>query len=319
MKRVVCYPFDSEKNRYLEINKGIWEELGFDIVSRNDLNLRLFFDRNNTITVVNWLEDSIVSRGKGAVKTNRFIKKIILLVFFRILSKKLIWVRHNYKPHNLKKENSIFSFSLFCKIFSFLSDEKITHSYFGEGWRVIDHPLYPVLNDSRLKESRDFFIFGLVKGYKGIDVLLRYWPKDISLTIAGLCIDSKLEERIKDIIIERELDVVWNNKFIEEDELEIYLKSSKVVVLPHNDKSMIVSGAFYHAASNGCSILMKQTPFFDYIKSWFNNAESFEYEELAEACNKVLAKHNRSDVEKSISQRCSKNALLSSWSEVLKQ
>lgn len=318
MKRVVCYPFDSKKNKYLEINKGIWEELGFDVIPYSDLNLRLFFDRKNTVTVVNWLEDSIVSRGKGTVKANRFIKKIILLAFFRILSKKLIWVRHNYKPHNLKKENSMFSFSVFCKIFSFFSDEKITHSYFDEGWRVIDHPLYPALNDSRLKEKRDFFIFGLVKEYKGIDVLLEYWPKDISLTIAGLCVDSKLENKIENIIIERELDVVWDNKFIEDDELEVYLKSSKVVVLPHNDKSMIVSGAFYHAASNGCSILMKKTPFFDYIKSWFSNAESFEYEGLEEACNKVLAKHNRSDVENSISKRCSKSVLLSPWSEAFK-
>lgn len=124
MKRVVCYPFDSKKNKYLEINKGIWEELGFDVIPYSDLNLRLFFDRKNTVTVVNWLEDSIVSRGKGTVKANRFIKKIILLAFFRILSKKLIWVRHNYKPHNLKKKTQCFLFQSFVRFFLFFLMKK---------------------------------------------------------------------------------------------------------------------------------------------------------------------------------------------------
>lgn len=275
MKTIFCYPFHLKNNRYIDIHKSLWSELGYKVTSLKGLTFFTLINRNNNYAIFNWLEDSVI-RANGKSRLITFVYKVVLLFTAKLFCKHVIWVRHNIKPHSLKGEKPLY-LNLFEKIYLFISDCVVTHADIEckhKHHYVVPHPLYSEgfefktagLNDD---PTIDFIFFGAVTKYKNLDVLLKMWPSNKKLVIAGACKDEVLKNDLEEIIMRRNLMVDWLDRFIQDDELNNLLKNSRVVLIPHSSGSMIVSGSFYHAVSYGCEVIMSNNAFYDYLNKFF--------------------------------------------------
>ena len=97
----------------------------------------------------------------------------------------------------------------------------------------------------KLQYKSDFSLlfFGLIRKYKGLDILLKSLPivkkeiNNIKLFIVGECYDNV--NKYKDIINKYNLEknIVWINKYIPENDINLYFSSSDLVVLPYKNTS----------------------------------------------------------------------------------
>ncbi|WP_338667627.1 hypothetical protein [Pseudodesulfovibrio methanolicus] len=259
MNELYLYPAcsNSDKNKYLHRLSECFVSLGFDVLPWK-VALKSFKFRSG-ICVISWLEDNV-----GFLDVNpwvAFVKCIIILSALKIKTKKMIWVRHNLKPHDLVRATKLYN--TLVKILTAVSDVVVTHA---ENDRVhnstiIPHHLYSGEKPADTIRDIDMLYFGVIKKYKGIDRLLGEWPSDKKLILLGRCDDADLKKRINAAIVERDLDVEWRNEFVSDDELNDHISRSKFVILPHLDETMIVSGAFYHAISFGANIILRDGAF----------------------------------------------------------
>lgn len=313
-KFLSVFPFDNSGNQYISIQKNIYAQLGLEVEAapRNLADLvnflqKKFFKKENKTIVINWFEDVATSNG---IKS--FIPNLIWLLIIRILYHKVIYVKHNFQPHSGRH---IFLFKLTAKIMKMLSDLSVSHRPV-DGCKYIPHPCYPYKNSTTIGEysSDDYLIFGQVKAYKGIEELVHEWPEDKGLFIFGKCEDKQLSERIKSIIKEKKTRVYFFDKYIDDDELVVLLNSFSNVVLPHYDDRMIVSGGFYHAASFGCNIVMRETGFYDYCISNFSFVSSIN-ELIKKSLNIEVVP--RDIVFQELVNVCGNDVLMVEWKKLL--
>ena len=115
------------------------------------------------------------------------------------------------------------------------------------------HPIYdnyPDLIDKQkarleldIKESNVILFFGLIRDYKGLDLLITSMNKffdinaDIKLVIAGECYGNK-NKYISMIQNSKYSDkILWKEEYIDEDQVSVYFSASDVVVLPYINAS----------------------------------------------------------------------------------
>lgn len=264
MQKAFMYPPRSQ-NEFLDLNKKALRKLGYD-VKPTDLTFikYLLIHPKKAIVILNWVEDRVYGRSYKTT-VQYFFKMILLVVFSKICAKKVIWIKHNFRPHNSKGSTKRFDF--LCKLYSQLNIPPISlESYFSSPSLI--HPLYKSNNEliegvkaTEQESTIDVLFFGGIKPYKNLDKVLLDWPSSIPLKIAGKCSDSTYTEMLEKIIEERSLNVDWDNRFLSSDELNEMLRASKFVLLPHSDNTMISSGSFYHAIGEGCNVLVNASLF----------------------------------------------------------
>lgn len=277
---IYCYPFIDVGNTYINKNVALWRSLGFVVKScPKDLWHDIQLPRSSKVIVLNWYEDWML--GGTRPRLISLMLAVALLFFFWLTAANIIWVRHNFKPHDLDKPrltNFILAFFL-----GRLAKTIVTHRPVSAlRSTVVPHSL--VLDMVAAGKVRDieFLCFGVVRKYKALDTLLQAWPVECSLVIMGKSSDQELTNRLNGIIAERQLNVRWENRFIPDDELNDALCRTRCVVLAHEDKSMIVSGAFYHAIACGANILIRAGEFADYNAKVHSFVRTFEMDRLRE-------------------------------------
>jgi len=276
-RRLYCYPRYDGTNEYLRCCERIWNKCGYLVypLPRIRSLIKSILNRES-ILILNWMEDNVAGNKSGFIK---LCKLIVTAIVLRISFRRIIWVRHNYKPH--LSYNRYF-YWIAIKVLNLISDDIVTHRPVTNiKSRYIPHPLYTEFYEN-LNGERDieFLLFGAVKPYKKIDILLESWPTNESLLIAGYCNDQGLEDRIRNIIHSRQLKVTWINEFLTYEALCGLIKRAKFTVLSHQDESMIVSGAFYHAISYGSNILTIENAFYYEYISQYDFVKSFDYQNL---------------------------------------
>lgn len=316
-QKIYCYPDSSEENKYIFLQEKIWSNLGFDVVSWRKLFMlkNLTLRCSNTI-ILNWFEDRLGYTKRNAVI--EFFICLLLLLFFSFYCKKVVWVRHNYKPHNIQhKKINFFMYKLLVNLLYRLSDKVISHAPVHDRFKttVIPHPLYnqdfSVLN--KIKRDVDYLYFGTIKEYKSLDKLLLKWPVDKKLTLLGKSESDDLTNKILSIIRDRNLDVIWMNQFLSIDELEDNILKAKFVIIPHMDDSMIVSGAFFHAISFGANVWLANNKF---SKNLANKHEFVKVFNSSEEINSEQ-KINDYDVLSDAMLSYGDEVLYKSWHEIL--
>ena len=104
-------------------------------------------------------------------------------------------------------------------------------------------PKINALEKLNIKSKFVILFFGLIRDYKGLDVLLeslniyRKKNKKFKLLIAGECYSNKAKFHK---IIERynlEKFVVWHDRYISDDEIKLYFSASDVLILPYKKAS----------------------------------------------------------------------------------
>ncbi|GAC32253.1 glycosyltransferase family protein [Paraglaciecola polaris] len=261
------YPTRS-KNKFLELNKDALRSLDFPV---KKIDHSFVFDllrfKKDSIVVLNWVEDRVYGRSYKTV-CQYFFKMVALIIFAKLFAKKVIWVRHNFQPHNGSKTN--YRYKFLCGLYkvmgikatsleAYCSKPSLLHPLYKKDATLIADINKPLLID----EKRDYLVafFGTVKPYKNLHDVLDTWPKDIPLKIAGRCSDADYNSLLQEKVGRRGLQVQWLNKFLHNDELDDLLKKTQFVLLPHADSTVISSGAFYHAIGQGCNIIASDTKF----------------------------------------------------------
>ncbi|MGR5239095.1 hypothetical protein [Vibrio alfacsensis] len=219
------------------------------------------------ILLLNWYEDIVSEK-----KICQFCVHTIFLIVISFWFKRVIWIRHNFKPHN---HNNMIRYKILCYIITLVSYRKCCHRDNIDGYEYIPHPTYNIepsnLIDNQITNDEHYdIIFGQIKKYKGIVEILNKWPKEKKLLIVGRSESLSLYNDIITVIEERGLDVCFINEFVDDNRLEQLIFNSRHVILPHLDKTMIVSGAFFHAASLGKPVLLHRGGFYDYLVKKFS-------------------------------------------------
>ncbi len=278
-KQLYLYPF-THSNGFIDRTKQVFSRLGFAIQPFKSLyrpaNLLC---REENWVVLNWYEDQPFRSGLSGIKRVLFIASFFVsLWLMRLFSKNIIWVRHNYRPHNTEADIDLYR--SIVRLMRSISDRVVTLERTELlGTSVTKHPLYKedavIIDLQREMQIRtkqfDYLYFGSIKPYKRLDALLEAWPASKSLTIRGYCSDTTYARELSDIIERRGISVDWENRFLSDEELESAVSNSKYVILPHDDNAMISSGTFYMAVSLGANILCFDSAFAR------NKAERFDF------------------------------------------
>ena len=265
--KLYLYPSRSQ-NAFLALNKKALGELGYTVKPVDKAFVRdLLRMKKDATVVLHWVEDRVYGRTYRTV-FQYFFKMVALIIFSGIFAKKVVWVRHNFQPHNGSKTN--YRYRFLCWLYKLMSIKPVSLEEYYSSPSLL-HPLYK--NDDQLLKEIDnsdiiepgkshlVVFFGAVKRYKNLHQVLDTWPQHIPLKIAGRCGDKEYEAFLLDKIAELDLHVVWDNVFLSDEALNDVLKNTKFVLLPHADNTMISSGSFYHAIGEGCNVLTNTSRF----------------------------------------------------------
>lgn len=158
--------------------------------------------------------------------------------------------------------------------------------------RRIPHPVFPALRELPPPQGRTLLFFGLIRDYKGLDVLVRALPEipDARLVVAGDPVDPVepvlslahqlgLEERIE-----------WRLGFLPDAEVTELLGTAAVVVLPY--RQLDSSGVLATAIGYGRPVVVTDVGALGEQVREFGAGEVVPPDDpaaLAEACKRVLA------------------------------
>lgn len=252
--------------------------------------------KKREVFIFSWQEDSVVKE-HFSTATRQFVYLLWVFVRISFYRGRLVWIKHNYKPHKLDSATFIarFYYKVILALLDRLSILKIAHSrrfcQKNPSFKFVPHPSY-VTNDILSARDRQFFLFGKIMRYKNVPQLLSRWPENLSLDICGAAEDDKLASEIEHEILIRKLHVTFKNGFVNDDELNSKLSKTKVVICANAEDSMIVSGVIIHALSAGCAVLARRSEFAEELQSegfpiWLFNDET-EISRVAETIPSLL-------------------------------
>lgn len=267
---IYYYPPMMKQNEYCERMKSILSNCGTvkTVDSSYELLKRTIKTKKRAdIFVINWL-DNLLINSCGSIDIKHLIKFFLKIIFYKLVSKKIVFVRHNIYPHNTVNKDK----NRAKKIISFaykLFGTPICHSpVYGNEY--IPHPLYGSsesdhVDNQDIKSLSDYYVmFGRIEKYKNIDKVLDAFPADKQLIIAGPCSDkeylSTLESYKRD-------NVTIIADFISNNDACYLLQHSQGLILAHDDSSMIISGSLYFALSNYTRVISIKNDFFAWIEN----------------------------------------------------
>jgi glycosyltransferase involved in cell wall biosynthesis len=293
MQRIVYVsPFDNPGNTYIKLQKMLWQDIGFDV---RPFNLSLLLKRSglqgifntNNIIALHWLE----SRPFLNLKPGRYLQLKGLFAFLAyclvlsIARARTVQFVHNHHVHDAPGISRRFSARL-TRWLGKIVDVRIVHdpaSAILYNAIYLPHPLYREMDllqprPERNRQSAPLFgTLGAIRPYKGIDRLLKAWPIDETLLIAGGASSATITE-LNDIIAKRGLrnTITTNFKFLSQSEFNDYLDRIDVLVLPHTAESILVSGAFFEAVGRVPAILARRSSFSAWAQAKIANIYLFD-------------------------------------------
>ena len=300
------FPSTNTENRYLNQNiKALQSIDGIDIVPlpSGKMNKIKFlcdgFLFKRDCIILNWLEN--LFRKNSRFSIYGACKFFLLLFFYRLVFKKVIYVRHNMYPHELNGLGAKAA-KLLTSVAEKICSAKISHSehMIEKGYTYIPHPLYEI-NDKFVgkhnispqdNKNNYYVIFGRISRYKKIEHVVDKWDVEIPLLVAGSCNDVKYLEYLKKKSEGK--NVIFESRFIEENEAQRLVANSKGMILAHADPDMIVSGSFFYSVTLGTPVHAVEKPFL----RWLNKEKSFAglyiYETPGELVRKLCHLQNSS-------------------------
>jgi len=167
---------------------------------------------------------------------------------------KIIVICHNLVPHEKYSFNQLFTKMFLNKIDRFVvmsESVKMDLLKFIQGakYRLTPHPIYNIFGNTidkniarqnlGIKAKKVILYFGLIREYKGLDILLNSIPRikqelnDFIVIVAGECYEKlpKYYDIIEKLKIQDSMDL--RLKFIPENKVAQYFSAADIVVLPY--------------------------------------------------------------------------------------
>jgi len=191
---------------------------------------------------------------------------------------------HNKKAHSKSHDNHKKVYNYLNGIIMWftakMSTYSIVHSkdgvevykkkYKKDNIIFLPHPVYePIQKESiGLDLEWDYVIWGRIEPYKNIYEFLKYFTKsnefkNKKLLICGRCTDKIYLEKINSILDGR---ITFINDFLKDDELNLYIKKSKVILFTYNPESIFCSGALIYSLNSKKKIIGPNVGFFNELK-----------------------------------------------------
>ena len=291
MKTAYVSPFSNSTNRYIELHKQLLADSGYVV---KPLNLRTLFSadawgllRAGNLVTVHWLETRAF-RHRGALQRLwlRGVLEFALLAAVLAASRAcVLYFVHDHAVHDTRGWQRRVSARLvgaLCR----LADQRVVHDPDSAArYRAVylPHPLYwdapgaapasaagaeadaapgTPASPTPPTSPRRFGLLGAVRPYKRIDSLLRGWPAGVPLLIRGRT-EAGYAAELQALIAERRLapSVDFVPGQLSDADFDAAMASLDVLILPHADESMLVSGAFFEAAGRVPAILARDSSF----------------------------------------------------------
>ena len=244
MKYVIVNPFEHPENDYIQLQIEAVRKAGYIPVPQKG-NIG-----KSDYIIYNWMENI-----DGTSKIVIAGKKIIRLVQFKLLGKKIVWVMHNKQPHEKDYKCGLFMMKVMActadKIM-ILCDETVPALMRIVNNKKILKKVYKVplisyesivgqTSEAPIGGKINVLLFGQIKPYKGVEVLLaamkdEFLQQNVIVTIVGKCNDQTYLSEINEKISKLH-NVEYQNRFVGLDELKDIVKKIHLLVLPMNIKS----------------------------------------------------------------------------------
>jgi beta-1,4-mannosyltransferase len=323
---VYLSPFHHETNQYLARFREQLQEAGCEVRSAHEVwKLQLLFSRNprQRLVFLNWFEDRVLRHG-SLKEWIVFYAKVLTLWLQPI---DVVWVRHNYETQGQSAPKWI-SDGIY-RLMNRISLITVVHSPTAASsmsCHYLPHPLYvtsnavpPISFTASLPADLGgrVAMLGQLRRSKKVAETLEAWPTDIPLIAAGEPESTEYLQEIRAICGKRRLDIILIARSLSQAEFDHLMRSVRLVYIPNPDHTMIVSGVFFHAASLGTPVVMRQSRFAAEMASTWDFVEALEgLDELPEALKK-LARVNRAAIMQCVTQRYGSEAFASDLQKLL--
>jgi glycosyltransferase involved in cell wall biosynthesis len=169
---------------------------------------------------------------------------------------------------------------------------RIPHPVFASAGPIVDGP-----------RGQTLLFFGLIRAYKGVDLLLRALPvvardrPDVRLVVAGDPLEpvAPLRKLATELGVDERID--WRLGFLPDDEVADVLAAASVVVLPYR-RRVDASGVLALAVGHGLPIVASDVGSLGETVAEFGAGEVVppeDFEALATACVRLLGDDRRRD------------------------
>ncbi|WP_180970404.1 hypothetical protein [Burkholderia sp. WAC0059] len=305
--RVLISPFTNTTNAYIEMQKALLAEIGYDVrpLSVRSLLLGEFASlfRRDSVLVFHWLELRAFARRQGGVVLSP--KGCLVFAFYCLLiglaRARAIYFVHDHAVHDATGRVRRVSAGMMAVVRA-LVDCRVVHAPgFAARYRAryLPHPLYwdapghvPPLAARRDNPDGPptFALLGTIRPYKQIRELLEVWPGECRLDIAGDAEPSYLRA-LGEVVRRRALvgAVTIEPGFLADDAFERRIAAADVLVLPHAADSMLVSGAFFEAIGRVPMLVAFATPFMRWAAGQFGNVRLFDSMDALPSCVRAVA------------------------------
>jgi glycosyltransferase involved in cell wall biosynthesis len=259
---------------------------------KNPVKSLLYRKNQGDCFIFHWIETT-PERPHGILQT---ITAILLIIYLRLIGKKIVWFLHNKEPHSpryYKLEKGMMRFM------AYISHLIVTHS--KEGIKVaqeltpkavrktvfMHHPTKNRMDAATENAEKKYklLIWGGISKYKGVLEFVEFVEKHpfkspTSVMIIGKCGSPELAESISQHLPK---NITWLKESLSFDELKSHIDAAQFVLIPYLSDSVLSSGLLMDSLSYGAKVIGPNTGSFkDYAaeKSLgvyvFNNLSEIE-------------------------------------------
>ncbi|WP_373941210.1 glycosyltransferase [Polaribacter sejongensis] len=199
------------------------------------------------IVYLNWIEDI----GRGKLSYIQLFFFIVFIFMAKISGIKIIWTHHNVKSHYESSWMNVFLTKFLIKnVDKIVIHTKQSKKYISEQyWGKMIYFFHPITDLSKeIKKNKevkyDILIWGGIRRSKGIEVFLKHLYtnpnyRNIKVKIVGKINEDKLKKEIKSFLTP---NILLEDRFVEDDELQLLHSEAKFVLFPYTGESVLNSG-----------------------------------------------------------------------------
>lgn len=274
-RRIAFVPFKDSTNAYIARMQRLLANFGSieQVMPLKKAFFAIFTGKFNRYDIlwVNFTENDLLNT-QGYLSLFNLVKVFGKTAILIALSKKTVFVRHNNYPHGTH-HNRVALLILLVNVYERMFDVVVTHSG-AEVQRhkmYCPHPLYTVVEDENNANSNVlanlpeeyFIVFGRILPYKKIDALVKSFPINKTLLVAGAVGDKNYAQKLSDI---SQNNFIFMPGYVTEMQAQKLVNGARAVVISHSDADMVVSGTFFYAMSLGKPVFAVETKFLSWIK-----------------------------------------------------
>jgi glycosyltransferase involved in cell wall biosynthesis len=271
LPRITYYPYFHTGNQYTErmiqLHSSFAEVVPFEGFYKALKTMCARGLRRNDFSVINWLETECLDRATKRFSYIRACNLFLKLLILKVVTRNIVMVVHNYYPHGAAKED-IPKILRFMRVMEKLSDIVISHSGADTGrYDYVPHPLYqfnasaPAVQIPELEALYGkpyFVVFGRIMPYKNVHELMKVWPADKQLLIAGIVGDEAYLQALRQQATD---NIHFAARELTDEEAKVVVEQSQAVIICHAEDNVVVSGTFFFAMSLRKQVIALETPF----------------------------------------------------------